>query len=246
MKLILLVLCLVEYIFVVNSAAIPSYITPCHKSDPNFRKCCIENGNKALPHLMNGDKSIKLPVLSPFKLDKVEVNSGPNLKITLTDISLYGFDTSTLKDLLFDFDNKIIEITMHSDMVQLIGTYDIKGKILVLPITGNGPANITIHDGIFKYKVSYKMEKRGGFDYVKLDQKNDKLDFTITEAYFQLDNLFEGNKAMGDNVNKFLNANQQDVLKEVGGAISGTVRAIAYTVGNAVLSNIPYDQLFLD
>ena len=50
---------------------------------------------------------------------------------------------------------------------------------------------------------------------------------------------------LGDNVNKFLNENDQDVLKELGGAFRGTMRTIAHVVGGAVLRNFKFSDLFL-
>lgn len=49
----------------------------------------------------------------------------------------------------------------------------------------------------------------------------------------------------GDNINNFLNENSQDVLKELGGAVTGVIKAVANKISRAVLSNIPFDNLFL-
>lgn len=41
-----------------------------------------------------------------------------------------------------DLDNHVIKATVAIPLLTIIADYDIKGRILVLPISGNGPANI--------------------------------------------------------------------------------------------------------
>lgn len=50
---------------------------------------------------------------------------------------------------------------------------------------------------------------------------------------------------VGDNVNKFLNENDQDVLKEVGGAVTGIVKVVANKVYSAILGKVPIEELYL-
>ncbi|CAH1127606.1 unnamed protein product [Ceutorhynchus assimilis] len=220
------------------------FIEPCSKSAADFQKCCTEHGNKALPTLLPGVKELNIPKLNPYYLDKVVADAGPNLKITLTNIELQGVDTLKVTDMDVDFDKKTVYIALHAERVMVIGTYDIDGKILVLPIRGNGPINVTIVDGQFKYRFSYKLEKKAGEDYAVI-QDNDSLELKITKSYFKLDNLFNGNKLMGDNVNKFLNENDQDIIKEIGATIKAVISSITRTTGGGVLSAIPFNELFL-
>lgn len=42
-----------------------------------------------------------------------------------------------------DIDNKHFKFVVHIPRANLIGEYDINGRILILPIQGKGPANIT-------------------------------------------------------------------------------------------------------
>ncbi|CAH1126007.1 unnamed protein product [Ceutorhynchus assimilis] len=240
----LLVLMLILGIAKSEISRIPKFIEPCSKSAADFQKCCTDHGNKALPLLLQGDKELKIPKLNPYHLDKVVADAGPNLKITLTNIELQGVDSLKVTDMNVDFDKKTVYISLHAERVMLIGTYAIDGKILVLPIKGNGPLNITIVDSQFKYSFSYKLENRAGVDYA-IVQDNDSLDFKISKSYYKLDNLFNGNKAMGDNVNKFLNENDQDIIKELSATIKAVITSIARTTGGGVLSTIPFSELFL-
>ena len=59
-------------------------------------------------------------------------------------------------------------------------------------------------------------------------------------------NLFNGDKALGDNMNLFLNDNWQDILKELKPAITEAFAKVFMYVINGVFSHIPYDMLFAD
>lgn len=47
-----------------------------------------------------------------------------------------------------------------------------------------------------KYTLTYKTKEKGSLHY-SITDANDNLDWTIEKTYFQFDNLFNGNKAMG-------------------------------------------------
>ncbi|XP_066262373.1 uncharacterized protein [Euwallacea similis] len=240
--LLLAGLVLVSY---VNSAPLlPPYIRPCSKSDPNLKDCYVSRGNEALPSLIKGDKQLRLSNLLPLKFPRVDTAAGSNLRLSFIDLSIYGFDTAKLIDMETDFRNQKIYIRVFMENSTLIGDYDIDGKIMVLPVKGSGPFEITIKNFDLKYHVSYNLEERDGVIYAKL-RRDDTLEWKIEKAHFRFDNLFNGNKQMGDAVNNFINENDQDVLNELGSGITGLVKIIAYKVGESVFGNVPFDDLFL-
>uniref|UniRef100_A0AAR5QFK0 Uncharacterized protein n=1 Tax=Dendroctonus ponderosae TaxID=77166 RepID=A0AAR5QFK0_DENPD len=225
------------------SNALPDYIKPCSRSAKNFDQCCTERGNDALPHLLKGDSDLKLPNMLPMKLPKIDVDAGPNIKLGFTDVDVYGLDTVKLSTFHVNFDQSTIFIVVNAQKVTLIGKYAINGKIMVLPISGNGPANITINNSEFRYTFSFKKEEKHGKEYAKID--DDNLEWKIERAHFKFDDLFNGNQQMSDNVNTFLNENDQEVLKEIGAAVIGVVKFVARTIGASVLGSSPIDELFL-
>lgn len=228
----------------IANAALPAYIHACSKSAADFEACCIKSGNEALPSLLKGDKQFQIPNLLPLTFEKLDLNAGPNLKIALSDVELFGLDTVTLKDMKVDFEKHTAYLDLFAKFVSVIGTYQVDGKILILPIQGSGPINITIENSVFKYSLSFELVEKDGVEYAII-QDNDSLDYKIGKAYFKLENLFNGNQQMGDNVNNFLNENEQDIIKELGGAIEAAITSVAKRVGGGILANIPYEELFL-
>lgn len=62
--------------------------------------------------------------------------------------------------------------------------------------------------------------------------------------HFYFENLFNGNKALGDNMNQFLNENWNDIFLEIKGPlIKGFMKVFTAIIGN-VFSGIPYNEMF--
>lgn len=64
--------------------------------------------------------------------------------------------------------------------------------------------------------------------------------------YLNLENLFNGNKALGDNMNLFLNENWQIILQELKPAVRETLAQILSGIINNVFDKLPYSDLFTD
>lgn len=63
---------------------------------------------------------------------------------------------------------------------------------------------------------------------------------------FNYENLFDGNKLLGDNVNKVLNDEWEAVYKDVGRNYETSFARFCIRVTKAVFSNIPAKKLFLE
>lgn len=62
---------------------------------------------------------------------------------------------------------------------------------------------------------------------------------------FNYENLFDGNKLLGDNVNKVLNEEWEAVYKDVGRNYETNFARFCLLVTKAVFSNVPAKKLFL-
>ncbi|KAF7266204.1 hypothetical protein GWI33_020484 [Rhynchophorus ferrugineus] len=224
---------------------LPSYITACRLSDPDLSKCAIENANKAIGPLLNGDAEYKTPKLSPMKVPELEMKSGDNLKIVLKDVTLYGLEKSLVENIKIDPKKHKVEIVVKVPWLNIDSQYTITGMILILPISGNGPANMTFYDSTFNYAFDYDLyKKKDGKDYMRITKTY--TDVNIDNAYFRLDNLFNGNKELGENMNTFLNENAKDVVKELGyPVVHKLIDFIVQKVIQTLIRVVPYDQIFL-
>lgn len=59
-----------------------------------------------------------------------------------------------------------------------------------------------------------------------------------------LSNLFNGDKALGDNMNLFLNDNWSDILKELKPSVTAAFAEVFIKILNGAFQNIPYNEMF--
>lgn len=91
-------------------------------------------------------------------------------------------------------------IVKHTDMT---GTYNMKGQILILPISGSGPFQCTFDDVKLSFTFEYNTyEKEGQKHFKFLDSK---LDWSAGKSHYQFENLFNGDKNLGKLIRNFLN-----------------------------------------
>lgn len=163
------------------------------------------------------------------------------------------------------------EIRLKGPRAELVGPYRVNGRILILPIQGDGISNITLGewflaianhhhhhqienevthsincslsvDGDFLVRFHGKSVTRNGKTYLRVE--NLKLSFSLSKMIFDLTNLYNGDKALGDSTNLFLNQNWLEVFTEIKKSVFSAFSQIIENVLNNVLTKVPYDELF--
>ncbi|XP_054271246.1 protein takeout-like [Macrosteles quadrilineatus] len=234
-----------------DAGKLPSYIKACRKDDPKLNECAVKNGQAAIPSLIQGDKSLGIPKLDPLEIEKVVVGDankkgGGGLGITFTcyKCKISGLKDLQLKDAKIDLKKKTFEFTGKVPKVGVKGRYTTEGRVLILPIKGNGTADLTLGDLNLKYRLLYDLVKgKDGKDHVKF--KSPKLDFKVDQFKIKLTNLFNGDKNLGEQMNAFLNENWREVLKEFGPAVIEAINQIIVLITNSIAEKVPYDDIFL-
>lgn len=127
-------------------------------------------------------------------------------------------------------------------LVTLRGNYTIQGRVLVLPIQGDGQSLITLADCDFTFRFKPQVFAKAGRQYIRTDKF--KLDFTTQKFGLHFTNLFNGDKALGDNMNRFVNENSNDILAELKPSISLALEQIFEIVLNRIFAKVPYAELF--
>lgn len=127
--------------------------------------------------------------------------------------------------------------------ITVSGDYKINGRVLVLPIQGQGKANLVFEnaDLVVKYKPRVVVKK--GKEYIQTEKF--QLSFDTTRMRINLENLFNGDKALGDNMNQFLNENWRDILNELKPSITFAVEGVLKAIINRIFSKVPYESVFL-
>lgn len=127
--------------------------------------------------------------------------------------------------------------------ITINGDYKIDGRVLVLPINGEGKANLMFDNANLVVKFKPRIVTKNGKNYIQTETF--KLDFDTTRLHIQLENLFNGDRLLGDNMNLFLNENWRDILKELKPAITLAVEEILKSIINRIFIKVPYEDIFL-
>nr|XP_023021416.1 uncharacterized protein LOC111509817 [Leptinotarsa decemlineata] len=118
-------------------------------------------------------------------------------------------------------------------------------NIHVFGLDGIDLKQVKFFGGHYQYDFEFSTERINGIDHlVVLD--NDVLKFELEGAKIRLDNLFDGDKVLGEQMNTFLNDNWKDVIDELGGAVSQTVRSLGRNIASRIFKKVPYKELILD
>ncbi|XP_023309702.1 protein takeout-like [Anoplophora glabripennis] len=222
---------------------LPPYIKTCRKDDPNFDECVKKHASEAIPNILKGDQEFKIPNLEPFTIPEILLDAGSDISIKLNDLVLKGISNIKLEDIKIDIEKQHAYIQFFLKTVSIDGKYDVDGRVLVLPIKGNGPLHIDCQNLIVDYVLDYKLLKKDGREYVDPDVSS-KVSYTLEEVNLRLDNLFNGDKELGDRTNEFLNEHALELNNDFSSTLSEVINTVATTIFKKVLPLVPYDEVF--
>ncbi|VVC25553.1 Haemolymph juvenile hormone binding [Cinara cedri] len=244
--------CLVCVIAGIASAApaavkLPKGFVQCKKNDPELAECMKSSLHSAIPHLIKGIPSLGMYSIDPLRISTllIDQGNGPvSIKLNFRDLDILNIGTVKIQNLYADLNNYNITVDVDFDKpIILDGNYDIKGKVIILPITGDGKSRITLENLKAKINVYLKPTMKNGVTYV--DVVDLKLKFTTTRMRLKLDNLFKGDKALGNNMNTFLNDNWSEILGELQSSFENALAAAFTSVTQQFFSKVPYNQVFV-
>lgn len=66
-----------------------------------------------------------------------------------------------------------------------------------------------------------------------------------SRVWLYFGNLFNGDKALGEGTNKFLNENWMEILKELRPVLNKAIGEISKGIISPIFAKFPYDQMFL-
>lgn len=74
--------------------------------------------------------------------------------------------------------------------------------------------------------------------------KNSKITHPINKVHFKFENLFNGDENLGNEMNKFMNDNWEDVAKDLNPSFEDTINSILTGIVNSLFTKVPYEELF--
>ncbi|XP_029169662.1 protein takeout-like [Nylanderia fulva] len=243
---ILAFLLIITGFIAVKSQNIPPFLKICHRNDPNLNECVKQSVELLRPYLRTGIPELQIPPCEPLHVPQIEISQavGPiSIRSTYSDIEVRGGTNFLLKSVKVDVDNDRVRLKLYLPRLEMSARYNINGKILLLPINGNGLArgNFTDIEVIATVQGErYKSRKTDEIHYRVIDFY---VDFDVGNANINLDNLFNGDDTLSKAMNLFINDNWKIVAAEIKPALENTVADIFKTFSNKIYSKFPMDTL---
>ncbi|XP_047097512.1 protein takeout-like [Schistocerca piceifrons] len=239
-----LVLLLVAY---ASAAQLPASLKTCKQNDPDFNGCLKNAFTDALPVLVKGIPSLGLPPLDPLHFTQIKIKDSPERPVTLSlefnEVDIIGNGNAIIDDVEMKPGSYYMKTKVHTDKpLTLVGPYKAEGKVLVLPVKGEGNSNITAPRLEAVLELFGQPIERDGEVY--WDVTDYKVDLSLGKLSIDLTGLYNNDKALADNTLKFLNENSEEIAKEVVPVIQEALAASFKEMAERVFSKVPYNSVF--
>ncbi|XP_034934943.1 protein takeout [Chelonus insularis] len=235
----------ISFVATVQSVDLPEFLHVCKRNDPDIDNCIKSSVEHLRPYLVKGVPEYNLPSLEPLLLKEIVIAEGQGgIRIAGKNINAFGASDFTVASMKADMTNLIYKLDIVLPHLYVDGEYDVDGRILLLPVTGSGrmTGNFTDCTGAVKFTGEiYKND--AGVEYLRV--KDDfNLKITVHKGSLKLDNLFGGQKAIGEVINSAINSNFDAILRELKPLIEKALADVFLEVGNSIVSIFTYEQLF--
>ncbi|KAJ8958535.1 hypothetical protein NQ318_002330 [Aromia moschata] len=219
----------------------------CSKRDPKFDECITKNLEDAIHKLKDGSSELGLRRFEPLDIPELLIGEGKgpvNVAQHFKNVRLHGLTGSKALESSIDFDNNILRAKSITPELILEADYTMKGRVLLLPIVGDGPCNVTLINTKINHTIINERIEKKGKTYWNVKQ------YTVTlrpeKVIFKFDNLFDGDVRLGNEINKVLNDNWDEVFTDVRDGYESSFGLIFHSLADRVFSKVALKDIFLD
>ncbi|KAJ3650896.1 hypothetical protein Zmor_016971 [Zophobas morio] len=224
---------------------IPPNFKRCYRKDPDFRKCMFAAVQLAAPQLTKPYRAIAVPNLEPVEVSSLQVKGGGGVVAVnqnLKNCKLYGLTKSEIYQADFNLENKTWGFDFLIPELDCRCDYQLDGKVLLLPIKGEGNCTIVFDKMHVKLKIDFEEVVKDSRTHFKVSHSQIENDVGLVTMHF--DNLFNGDKALGDNINKVLNENWKEVYAEVQADYQDLLTGVMMQLLNRFFDKVSLEELF--
>ncbi|XP_026744591.1 protein takeout-like [Trichoplusia ni] len=214
-------------------------ITPCFEYDS---ACLTRTSNILYKMSVAGDPSLNIENLDPMFQKRIDGNLA-TIKYTFHNTTLKGFNECTVVNSKLNLKKSTLKFDLFCPTFKMYGQYDVTGRLIVVPMEGNGDYSILCKDYNIHIDTEIKFIEKNGVRYMAY--KTFKVDGDLEgKMVTELTNLFNGQyEELAAFVLRFINTNWKPVSKELQGPVFyANVRRLIKNF-NKFLKRIPFDQL---
>uniref|UniRef100_A0A1I8PC62 Hemolymph juvenile hormone binding protein n=1 Tax=Stomoxys calcitrans TaxID=35570 RepID=A0A1I8PC62_STOCA len=237
----------------------PSYLETCKIYEPEFTKCSTRSVQAFLTEIFNErvpEVNAVLGKLEPLKLDRLNFkqdnNEAATIRATLTDLMVSGLSKIQVTESRVSKKDFGWLTKLFLPNFKLEGQYKMDGRILLLPLNGEGHMIIDIDSMNITMRTKTRLIEKGGFTFYNVTEI--KVDVDAKKMFTRFDNLFGGsNKEIEDSTNESFNKNWRDFFEALRPLITDTVNKVMFKLiskvfllypANFFVSDIPAPEKF--
>ncbi|KAG6454228.1 circadian clock-controlled protein daywake [Manduca sexta] len=239
MEKYLLFLCLTACVYSATGNKAP-FITKCNGEDS---KCITAAAQTAIPILAAGIAELGVETMDPLNIASVNASSS-NLQLLVKDVVVTGTKNCQAAKVERDVKNSKLFVNLLCDAT-MKGQYDMKGKLLFLPIEGKGDMRVILRKILIHAEVDLE-EKVGKDSKNHWNIKKWKHEFELKDkSEVEFDNLFNGNELLAKTVKDLIAENGNEIILDIGPEIIKAVVAKVAKNCNHFFRAVPLEELVL-
>ncbi|XP_016979221.1 circadian clock-controlled protein daywake [Drosophila rhopaloa] len=223
---------------------LPSFLKVCHRDSPDLNTCARESYEKLRPRLMEGIPELFIPAMEPLIVPQVKMDQDSGaiyLHSVYRNVKVTGISKHTVNELRLEPSKLKFIVSLTFPKLHMESDYSIKGKIMMMPLLGDGHCKVDLINITMRTELIGQEYKRDEVNYLKINTV--KVKYELSDVHIHLDNLFNGDKALGDRMNEFLNENWKALAEEVRPLMSKALVDILRASVDKLFASFSYDDL---
>lgn len=226
----------------------PAFLTTCYLKDPNFEDCSLKQLQTLFARLVEGFPEIGALPLDPLQVTEIAVLSqgdGPvAVNSTLTDMLVRGLSKTTAVLHRLNPKTNTLDTRLQIPRLRVDAKYKLSGRLLVLPLSGNGDVTIEPENLDVRAHLNLSLVEREGRRFFHVDSC--KVNFTIGGLKMEFTNLYNGQKALEESTNKYLNENWEVAFDSLKPVLTETIEDLLKSVLGRLLDKVPVEYFIGD
>ncbi|KAJ1530862.1 hypothetical protein ONE63_005705 [Megalurothrips usitatus] len=233
-----------------TAAKLPAGAPRCTKAEVRRADSgCLRAAIEAtLPLLRGGQPRLGLPPLEPLLIQELTISQGGDgpisLALTFRDFATTDLTTARMLSASIDLDKMTLDAETFVGRCVATGQYSAKGRVLVLPVSGNGTSRVVLYNTTSQWHADGKRVTKNGKDYLEVTSASIVLNPKKMEMQF--DNLFNGEAELGKAMNRVLNENWQLVWREIGSSFNEAYSKVVEQHARSLFQHVALDDIFPD
>uniref|UniRef100_A0A2H1VVY7 SFRICE_007389 n=1 Tax=Spodoptera frugiperda TaxID=7108 RepID=A0A2H1VVY7_SPOFR len=189
----------------------------CPREEKALGRCLRDALNAYIPQLATGVPEYGVPPCEPLIVPALSIqqSSGPiSVRSSYSNVTVKGPSKMKVKDVDVNTQLHRVVARLYIPDLQMTGNYRVTGKLLMLPIDGQGQFAAKYGDIDATVTIILGRQPRPtGVDALKCEDL--AVSFHVGHATMKLGNLFGADDEFSHSLNQFLNDNWQKLIEEL-------------------------------